>query len=281
MKFIVVVALLFLAQALVGGAVAHYRADPGSFYGFDLARIFPSNLLRTWHLQLAIFWIATAYVGGALFLGRSLGADEPRWQRWLDPRAVRRVRGGGRSAACWASGWASSQLLGAVVLVRQPGLGVSGARPLLADPAGRRACSSGSACCCGAGARRRAGGSGAPPLVNVLPDRRAGDPVLLSAGLVLRRHDPLHGGRYLALLDHPSLGRGLLRVLRHGRWSRIIFYQARAGRAQDALRVIYLDAILYFGGGLDRHRPPLVLHRPDRTSTWRCRRSSPRSRSCR
>ena len=78
-KFFVVVALLLLAQALVGGAVAHYRADPGSFYGFQLERIFPSNLMRTWHLQLAIFWIATAYVAAALFLGRSLRKDEPRW----------------------------------------------------------------------------------------------------------------------------------------------------------------------------------------------------------
>jgi nitric oxide reductase subunit B len=78
-KFFVVVALLLLAQSLVGGAVAHYRADPSSFFGFDLERIFPSNLMRTWRLQLAIFWIATAYVAAALFLGRSVRADEPGW----------------------------------------------------------------------------------------------------------------------------------------------------------------------------------------------------------
>ncbi len=78
-KFFVVVALLFLMQTLVGGGVAHYRADPSSFYGFQLEELFPSNLLRTWHLQTAIFWIATAYVAAALFLGRSLRADEPRW----------------------------------------------------------------------------------------------------------------------------------------------------------------------------------------------------------
>ena len=78
-KFFVVVALLFLMQTLVGGATAHYRADPGRFYGFDLSRVFPSNLLRTWHLQTAILWIATAYVAAALFLGRSLRSDEPRW----------------------------------------------------------------------------------------------------------------------------------------------------------------------------------------------------------
>ncbi len=77
-KFFVVVALLFLFQTLVGGAVAHFRADPGSFYGFQLEDVFPSNLLRSWHLQSAIFWIATAYVAAALFLGRSLRKDEPR-----------------------------------------------------------------------------------------------------------------------------------------------------------------------------------------------------------
>ncbi|NCT66653.1 MAG: nitric-oxide reductase large subunit [Rhodanobacteraceae bacterium] len=76
-KFCVLVALMFLAQTLVGGATAHYRADPASFYGLPLERIFPSNLMRTWHLQLAILWIATAYVAAALFLGRSLRRDEP------------------------------------------------------------------------------------------------------------------------------------------------------------------------------------------------------------
>jgi nitric oxide reductase subunit B len=79
-KYFAVVALLFLAQALVGGATAHYRADPGSFYGIDLSRFFPSNIFRTWHLQLAIFWIATAYIAGGLFLAISLGKKEPRGQ---------------------------------------------------------------------------------------------------------------------------------------------------------------------------------------------------------
>jgi nitric oxide reductase subunit B len=76
-----IAALLFFGQTLIGGGVAHYRADPGSFYGIDLARFLPSNLLRTWHLQLAILWIATAYVGGALFVAGMLGRNEPAGQR--------------------------------------------------------------------------------------------------------------------------------------------------------------------------------------------------------
>ena len=77
-KFFIIVALVFLFQTLVGGATAHYRADPGSFYGFQLENIFPSNLMRTWHLQSAIMWIATSYVAAALFLARTLRRDEPK-----------------------------------------------------------------------------------------------------------------------------------------------------------------------------------------------------------
>ncbi len=79
-KYFVIVALLFLAQVLIGGALAHYRAEPGDFYGIDLAQFLPSNILRTWHLQLALFWIATGYVAGGLLLASSLGQNEPRSQ---------------------------------------------------------------------------------------------------------------------------------------------------------------------------------------------------------
>ena len=77
-KYFLIVALLFLAQVTIGGALAHYRAEPGNFYGIDLAQYLPSNILRTWHLQLAIFWIATAYIAGGLLLASSLSQKEPR-----------------------------------------------------------------------------------------------------------------------------------------------------------------------------------------------------------
>ncbi len=79
-KYFVLVAVLLLAQVLVGGATAHYRADPRGFYGIDLSSVFPSNILRTWHLQLAIFWIATAYIAGGLFLAPALGGTDPKGQ---------------------------------------------------------------------------------------------------------------------------------------------------------------------------------------------------------
>jgi nitric oxide reductase subunit B len=81
-KYFAVVAALFLVQVLVGGGLAHYRVEPFSFYGLDfIVRLFPYNLLRTYHLQLAIFWIATAWVAGGLFLAPWVGGGEPRGQK--------------------------------------------------------------------------------------------------------------------------------------------------------------------------------------------------------
>lgn len=79
-KYFLIVSLLFLAQVAMGAAVAHYRADPATFYGIDLASFFPSNIARTWHLQIMIFWVATAYIAGGLFLAPAIGGKEPKYQ---------------------------------------------------------------------------------------------------------------------------------------------------------------------------------------------------------
>jgi nitric oxide reductase large subunit len=56
----VVALVLFLVQSLLGGKMAHDCADGASFYGFNLSQYLPFNTARTWHLQLAIFWILHA-----------------------------------------------------------------------------------------------------------------------------------------------------------------------------------------------------------------------------
>lgn len=81
--FFFVMALLFALQALLGGATQHYRAEIADFFGFDLARILPFNIARTWHLQLAIFWVATSYLAAAIFLAPMIAGREPRRQNWL------------------------------------------------------------------------------------------------------------------------------------------------------------------------------------------------------
>ena len=81
--FFFVVALLFVIQVLVGAASEHYRADLSSFFGFDLARWLPYNLVRTWHVQLSIFWTATSFLATGLFLAPMISGREPRRQSWM------------------------------------------------------------------------------------------------------------------------------------------------------------------------------------------------------
>lgn len=81
--FFFVVSLLFLAQATLGAAVEHYRAEIDSFFGIDLARILPFNLARTWHLQLSLLWTAAAFLAAAIFLAPIISGREPKRQHWL------------------------------------------------------------------------------------------------------------------------------------------------------------------------------------------------------
>ena len=81
--FFLVMALLFVLQALLGGATQHYRAEIGNFFGFDLARILPFNIARTWHVQLAIFWVSTSFLAAGIFLAPMIAGREPRGQGWL------------------------------------------------------------------------------------------------------------------------------------------------------------------------------------------------------
>jgi nitric oxide reductase subunit B len=79
-KFFIVAVFILLLQTFAGGAMAHYFADSKGFFGFDLSSLLPSNVLRSWHLQSAILWIATAYIGGGIFISALLSKREPKGQ---------------------------------------------------------------------------------------------------------------------------------------------------------------------------------------------------------
>ena len=81
--FFLVMAALFLIQTLVGAASEHYRADVAGFFGIDLAQVLPYNLMRTWHVQLAIFWVATSFLAAGIFLAPMIAGREPRGQHFL------------------------------------------------------------------------------------------------------------------------------------------------------------------------------------------------------
>lgn len=79
-KYFWTVIALFLAQILLGAITAHYAVEGHDFYGFPLSDILPYAVTRTWHTQLAIFWIATAWLATGLYLAPILGGREPKFQ---------------------------------------------------------------------------------------------------------------------------------------------------------------------------------------------------------
>jgi nitric oxide reductase subunit B len=57
--------------------------EASGFFGIDLPRWLPYNLTRTWHFQLAIFYVATAYLAAGIFLAPLIAGREPRRQGML------------------------------------------------------------------------------------------------------------------------------------------------------------------------------------------------------
>jgi len=82
-KFFLVVSLLFLFQTFMGVVTAHYFVEGGGFYGLDIRKIFPTTITRSWHLQLSIFWIATAWLATGIFIGPMITKKEPKGQSIL------------------------------------------------------------------------------------------------------------------------------------------------------------------------------------------------------
>ena len=82
-KYFLVVILLFLLQTSFGGLLAHYTIHPASFYLQIVGDYIPYSWAKSWHLQLAIFWIATTWVASALYVAPILGGVEPKGQAAL------------------------------------------------------------------------------------------------------------------------------------------------------------------------------------------------------
>ena len=68
-----------------GIITAHYGVEGTAFYGIPLAKVLPYAVARTWHVQLGIFWIATAWLAAGLAIAPSVGARAAR------PEAARRT----------------------------------------------------------------------------------------------------------------------------------------------------------------------------------------------
>jgi nitric oxide reductase subunit B len=73
--FFIAAMALFVVQFLLGSLTAHYAVEGGSFLGLPIEKLLPYAAIRTWHLQLAIFWIATCFLATGLFIGPFVGRE--------------------------------------------------------------------------------------------------------------------------------------------------------------------------------------------------------------
>lgn len=80
-KYFWVLLALFLVQILFGAMTAHYQVEGQLVYGYAAADVLPYSITRTWHTQLAVLWIAVAWLGTGLYIGPAISGYEPPYQR--------------------------------------------------------------------------------------------------------------------------------------------------------------------------------------------------------
>ncbi|WP_374607606.1 nitric-oxide reductase large subunit [Thermomonas sp.] len=80
-KYFWVVLALFVVQILLGATTAHYQVEGQQAYGYALSEVLPYSITRTWHTQLAVLWIAVAWLGTGLYIAPAMSGHEPRFQR--------------------------------------------------------------------------------------------------------------------------------------------------------------------------------------------------------
>ena len=81
-KYLFLIVALFGFQVLLGGFTAHYTVEGQQFYGINVSQWFPYSLVRTWHIQSALFWIASGFLAAGLFLAPLIhGGKDPAYQK--------------------------------------------------------------------------------------------------------------------------------------------------------------------------------------------------------
>ena len=80
-KYFWIVSALLLVQVIMGVITAHYGVEGQAFYGIPLAKLLPYSVSRTWHIQIAIFWIATSWLATGLYYAPAISGVEPKFQK--------------------------------------------------------------------------------------------------------------------------------------------------------------------------------------------------------
>lgn len=80
-KYFWVVSALLLVQVIMGIITAHYGVEGQALYGLPLSEWLPYSVSRTWHVQIAIFWIATSWLATGLYYAPAISGIEPKFQK--------------------------------------------------------------------------------------------------------------------------------------------------------------------------------------------------------
>ena len=79
-KYFWLVIAMFAGQVLLGMVTAHYAVEGQGFYGLPFVEYLPYSVTRTWHTQLAVYWIATAWLAAGLYVAPLLARKDPPYQ---------------------------------------------------------------------------------------------------------------------------------------------------------------------------------------------------------
>ncbi|QVY66429.1 nitric-oxide reductase large subunit [Polaribacter sp. Q13] len=80
LKYFIVISLLIALQVVLGALTVHYTVEGQDFFGINLSSILPYSITRTWHTQLAVFWIAATWLATGLFLAPMISGKEMKYQ---------------------------------------------------------------------------------------------------------------------------------------------------------------------------------------------------------
>jgi len=84
LPYFAIAILLFVLQAALGSLTGHFAVEGNKLFGIEVGSILPYAATRGWHLQLAVFWIATCWLATGLFIGPLVtGGYEPKGQKAL------------------------------------------------------------------------------------------------------------------------------------------------------------------------------------------------------
>lgn len=79
-KFFYAAILLFSVQVLAGILTVHDFVGFTKFFGFDISKVLPFPVTRSWHVQLSLLWISACWIGASFFMMSLVSPQQPKKQ---------------------------------------------------------------------------------------------------------------------------------------------------------------------------------------------------------